>query len=71
MTTAEPTSLPPAAAPAARTAYFRAADDGTYLPNDVAAGVWAPNSISGRILGGLVAHVVERSRRAPATGWPG
>ncbi|MBL7486645.1 thioesterase family protein [Frankia sp. AgB1.9] len=65
MTTTEPTPLPSAAPPAARTAYFRAADDGTYLPNDVAAGVWAPNSISGRILGGLVAHVVEREQARP------
>ncbi|WP_045875683.1 acyl-CoA thioesterase domain-containing protein [Pseudofrankia sp. DC12] len=65
MTTTEPTPPAPAAAPATRTAYFQAVGDGTYLPNDVAAGVWAANSISGRILGGLVAHVVEREQSRP------
>lgn len=65
MTTTKPTGAPRAAETDERRAYFRAAGDGTYLPNDVAGGVWAASSISGRALGGLVAHVIEREQSRP------
>jgi hypothetical protein len=63
MTTTETAPADPAAPE--RTPYFRAVGEDTYLPNDVAAGVWAANSVSGRIMGGLIAHVLEREQSRP------
>ncbi|ONH29220.1 hypothetical protein BL253_17155 [Pseudofrankia asymbiotica] len=46
-------------------AYFRQLDDGRYLPGRFASGVWGARTISGRILGGLIGHVLEQEQAEP------
>ncbi|WP_307874485.1 thioesterase family protein [Frankia nepalensis] len=62
----DPASIPEQGTQAReRKAYFRRLDDGRYAPNDIAGGVWAAKTVSGRILGGLVTHVLEQEQSAP------
>ncbi|OHV44257.1 hypothetical protein BCD48_25950 [Pseudofrankia sp. BMG5.36] len=46
-------------------AYFRRLDDGRYLPGRFASGVWGARTVSGRILGGLIGHVLEQEQAEP------
>ncbi|CUU56715.1 Thioesterase-like superfamily protein [Parafrankia irregularis] len=46
-------------------AYFRRLDDGRYQPGRFASGIWASGSVSGRILGGLIGHVLVQEQAEP------
>lgn len=47
-----------------REAYFRFEAD-RYAPGELARGTWAPDTINGRMIGGLALHVLEREQAEP------
>lgn len=46
-------------------AYFWRDEQGRFVPNEVAAGLWAPNTISGRMVGGLFGHALVEEHGVP------
>ena len=47
--------------------YFRALDDGSLMPEDLAHSPWAADMLHGRLLGGLLARALDREHGRP--GW--